>query len=159
MRKYFGVAAVVVFLLAIVLAVWQGGRDIFVSPVASVPSILIDYNFNETGFYETEIYIHGMNDFRYSNISMRWTNKTESLERTREDTYFMFFNTPSENFTVNITVWNKDKGYSFNASFQAATDQEAPKLLTLYENRDDKIFTYILDDTNRPWKRLMERMR
>jgi hypothetical protein len=159
MRKYFGAAAVVVFLLAIVLAVWQGGRDIFKSPVASIPYLLIDYNSNETGIYETELYIHGMNDFRYSNISMRVTIENMSSERTRKDTYFMFFNTTAKNFTVNITVWNKDKGYSFNASFQAATDQEAPKLLTLYEDRGDKIYPYMLDNSNLPWKRLMERMR
>jgi hypothetical protein len=159
MRKYFGVAAVVVFLLAIVLAVWHPGRDIFESPVASIPSILIDYNINETGFCETEIYIHGMNDFRYSNISMRVTTHNDSFERTREDTYYIFCSTTAENFTVNVTVWNKNRGYSFNASFQVSNTTEATKLLTLYENRNDKIFTYILDDSNLPWKRVMERMR
>jgi len=154
MRKYFGAAAVVVFVMAIVLAVWGGNRNLFESPVASIPSILIDYNNNET-----EIYIHGMNDYRYTNISMRVTVGNESHERSREDTYFMFYNSTAENFTVNITVWNKNRGYSFNASFQVAHPDEAPKLLSFYENRNEKIYPYILDNTKLPWKRLMERMK
>ena len=154
MRKYFGAAAAVVFILAIVLAVWQGGRDIFKSPVASIPSVLVDSNNDQT-----EILIHGMNDFKYTNMTIRVTTGNDSFEQTRNDTYFMDFMTPNDTFTVNVTVWNKDRGYSFNASFQVTSPTEATRLLTLYENRNDKIYTYILDDTKLPWKRLMERMR
>ena len=153
MRKYFGVAAVVVFLMALGLALW-GGRDIFESPVASIPSILIDRNDNET-----EIYVHGLNDFRYTNISLRVISDNETFERTREDTYFMFFNSSAENFTINITVWNKNKKYAFNASVLAASPGEDPKVMTLYEDRNDKIYTYTLNNGNLPWKRLMERAR
>lgn len=154
MRKYFGAAAVLVFVMAIVLAVWQGGRDIFELPVASIPSILIDYNNDET-----EIYVHGMNDFRYSNISMRVIIDNTTIERTREDTLFMFYNSSAKDLIVNITVWNKNKAYSFNASIQKASQEEAPTLLKIYEDRDNRIFTYTLDDGMLPWKRLMERMR
>ena len=159
MRKYFGAAAVLVFVMAIVLAVWQGGRDIFESPVASIPSILIDSNINEMGIYETEIYIHGMNDFRYSNMTMRVTTGNDSFERTREDTYFMFFNTTAETFTVNVTVWNKNKHYAFTGSVQVAPPDEAPRLLTLFEEKRDRISTYTLNTGNLPWKKLMERVR
>jgi hypothetical protein len=153
MRKYFGVAAVIVFLMALALALWGGVRDIFESPVASVPSILIDHKESET-----EIYVHGMNDFRYTNISLRVTIGNETFERSREDTYFMYFNS-SENFTVNITVLNKNKKYSFNASVVVAAPEEVPKILTIYEEKNDKIYTYTLNNDNLPWKRLLERTR
>ena len=43
--------------------------------------------------------------------------------------------------------------------FKVAHPEEAPKLLTFYEDRNGKIYPVTLDSTNMPWKRLMERMR
>jgi hypothetical protein len=154
MRKYFGAAAVAVFLMALALAFWQGGKDPFVSPVSSIPSMLVDYNLNET-----EIFIKGLNDFRYTNISVRISGENQSFERTRERAYFIFYNTSLANFTVNVTVWNRNKEYTFNGSVQVAPPDEAPKVLTLYEEKRDRINTYTLNGGNLPWKRLMERVR
>jgi hypothetical protein len=154
MRKYFGVAAVAVFLLALALAVWQGGNDPFVSPVSSIPSILVDYNLNET-----EIYVKGLNDFRYTNITLRISGENQSLERSKEKAYFLFYNTSLANFTINVTVWNKNKQYSFNGTVQVAPPNDAPKILTLYEEKRDRINTYTLNTAKLPWKKLMERVR
>jgi fucose permease len=159
MRKYFGVAAVAVFILALGLAFYQGGNDPFVSPVSSIPSILIDYNLNETGANETEIFVKGLNDFRFTNMSLRVTTGNQTFERARDKAYFMFYNTSVANFTFNIIVWNKNKQYSFNGSLQVASPDEAPKLLTLYEEKRDRINTYVLNTANLPWKKLMERVR
>jgi hypothetical protein len=159
MRKYFGAAAVAVFLLAIALALWGGGRDWRDSPVASIPSILIDFNEEQN---QTEILVHGMNDFKYTNITMKITNGTNEsdiFERTRDHTYYMSCSTTAEMFTLNITVWNKNKGYAFNATVQKASAEEAPTLLTLNEDRNGKIYPVALDTTKLPWKRLMERMK
>ena len=159
MRKYFGAAALAVFLVALALAFWQGGKDPFVSPVSSIPSLLIDHTINETGGNETEIYIKGLNDFRYTNMTVRLTGENQSFERIRQNAYFIYYNTSMTNFTINVTVWNKNKEYTFNGSVQVASPEEAPALLTLYEEKKDRINTYTLHTGNLPWRRLMERVR
>ena len=159
MRKYFGAAAVAVFLVALALAVWQGGKDPFVSPVSSIPSLLIDHTINEAGVNETEIYVHGLNDFRYTNMTVRITGENQTFERLREQAYFIYYNLSMANFTINVTVWNKNKEYTFNGSVQVAPPDEAPKVLTLYEEKKDRINTYTLNIGNLPWKRLMERVK
>ena len=158
MRKYFGAAAVVVFLLAIALAIWGGDRIITESPISSIPSLLIDYHQNENHENETEIYIHALNDFRFTNITLRVTNETTTEERSREDAYFMYYNTTDVNFTLNITVWNKNKQYCFNGSVQVADPAEAPKVLTLYEVTKTHVNDYVLTETSLPWKKFMERV-
>jgi len=153
MRKYFGAAAVAVFMMAIILALWGSNRDMLESPVASIPQILIDYNDDQT-----DIYVHGMYDYKYTNITMQIFVGDETFERSRENVYSLNYNTSADEFGVNITVWNKKKAYSFNATIKKASPDEAPKLLTLIEHRDNRIYSYTLDNTNLPWKRLMERM-
>jgi len=153
MRKYFGAAAVAVFLVALALAVW-GGKDPTKSPVSSIPSLLIDYNLNET-----EIFIEGLDDFRYTNMTVRITGENQTFERFREQAYFIYYNLSMANFTINVTVWNKNKQYTFNGSVQVALPDEAPKVLTLYEEKKDRINTYTLNTGNLPWKRLMERVK
>jgi hypothetical protein len=153
MRKYFGAAAVVVFLLAIALAVWGGERITTESPISSIPSLLIDYHEDET-----EIFVHGLNDFRYTNITLRVTADNTTQERFREDAYFIYYNTTDLNFTLNITVWNKNKQYSFNGSIQVANDTESTKVLTLYEVTKTRINDYMLTETGLPWKKFMERV-
>ena len=159
MRKYFGAAAVVVFLGALLLAFWQGGRDPFESPISSIPSILIDYNVNETaGLNETEIFVKGFNDFKYTNMTLRVSDGNQTYERMKEDAYFIFYNTSLANFTINVTVWNHDREYTFNGSVQVAPPEEAPLRLTLYQEKRDRINTYTLNSGNLPWKKLMERV-
>ena len=158
MRKYFGAAAVVVFALAIALAVWGGERIITESPISSIPSLLIDHHEDKT-----EIFVHGLNDFRYTNITLRVTAENFTQERTREDAFFIYFSTSVfnftlNNFTLNITVWNKNKQYSFNGSIQVADHAEAPKVLTIYEVTKNRTNDYILTDTGLPWKKFMERV-
>lgn len=144
-----------VFGLAIALAVWGGGRDIFESPVSSIPSILIDHHQNET-----EIYVHGMNDFRYTDMNMLVTIGNTTYERTRTDALFLYYNTnTTENFTINITIWNKNKEYTFNGTVVPADPLDAPTLLTIYEAKKDKVNTISLTAGNLPWKKFMERVK
>jgi hypothetical protein len=153
MRKYFGAAAVVVFLMAFALALWGGNRSFQESPISTIPSILIDIELNETA-----IYIHGLNDFRYTNMTVRITHENTTFEKVKYDAYFIDYNSSEANFTMNVTVWNRNKEYAFNGSIQRAPDEAAPRLLTLYEEKKDRINMYVLNAGNLPWKKLMERI-
>jgi len=152
MRKYFGVAAMVVFLLAFALAIWPGGRDMLESPLSSIPSLLIDHNDNET-----EIYVHGLSDFRFTNMSIHVSGDSAEYERFKEDAYFVYFNTSLQNFTFNVTVWNRHKHYYFNGSIEVAPPEAAPRIFTLFEEKKDRINIITLNSGNLPWKKLMER--
>lgn len=153
-RKYFGMAAGLVFVAAFVLAIWGPGNANFLeSPFSSIPYILVDHSENRT-----EVYIHGLNDFKFTNISLRMYNENMSFERTRNDTFFLYCETTEPSFTLNVTVWNAKKEYVFNGTVQVAPPEEAPRILTLYEEKNDRTNTYTLDSSNLPWKKLMERI-
>ncbi len=155
MRKYFGVAAGLVFLGAFALVIWgPGNTNLLESPFSSIPSILVDHSENQTA-----VYVHGLNDFKFTNMSIRISNNTRSYERTRNNTYFLYCETSDSDFIINVTVWNNHKQYAFNGSVQVAPPDEAPRILTLYEEKKDKTNTYTLDSGSLPWKKLMERIR
>jgi len=154
MRKFFGVAAGLVFLVCIIMAAWRGGQNPFESPVSSIPSVLIDYAYNET-----EIYVHGLNDFRYTNLTIIISNGTNITERNRENSYFIFTTATHQNFTLNISVINKKKAYAFNGTFQIAPPERPSALLTLYEEKKDRINSYDLSLSNLPWRKMMERVK
>ena len=157
MRRYFGIAAVIVFLLAFALALWGGpDKNLFESPFSSIPSILVDYTDNGT-----EVYVHGLNDFKYTSISLVASCGNDTQERTRENGYFLYYvaNASWPEMSLNITVWNVNKEYRFNGTIKVAQPEEAPTLLTIYEAAHGKINTYTLTTTNLPWKKLMERIR
>lgn len=154
MRKYFGAAAVVVFLVALALAIWGGGRNVFESPVASIPSVLIDHDHNDTEFF-----VHGLNDFKYTNMTITVSNGTSNFTRFKENAYFIYHNTSMLNFTFNITVWNRDKEYNFNGSVQVHFEDEYPLVLTVWEETHAHINVHALSDSGLPWKKFMERVR
>jgi hypothetical protein len=154
LRKVFGVAAGLVFLVCIILAAWRGGQNPFESPISSIPSLLIDYAYNET-----EIFVHGLNDFRYTNLSITISNGTNITERSRENSYFIYTTAGFQNFTLNITVMNKKKEYTFNGTIQIAPIEHPAALLTLYEEKKDRINTYDLSQSNLPWRKMMERVK
>jgi hypothetical protein len=107
----------------------------------------------------TEVYVHGLNDFKFTNMSIRITNTTMSYDRTKNNTFYLDCETSENDFIFNVTVWNNHKEYAFNGSVQVALPGEAPKILTLYEEKKDRTNTYTLDSGNLPWKKLMERIR
>ncbi|MBM4249429.1 MAG: hypothetical protein FJ149_08370 [Euryarchaeota archaeon] len=159
MRKYFGAAAGAVFIAALTLAFWQGGRDPFESPVSSIPSILIDHMRDDTtGLNETEIFVKGLADFRYANMTVRVSDGNQTFERVRLHAYFIFYNTSLELFTVNVTVWNRDREYTFNGTVEVAPPESAPLVLTLREEERDRTHTHALNSDNLPWRKFMERV-
>ncbi|MGQ9583168.1 MAG: hypothetical protein ACUVV6_06610 [Thermoplasmatota archaeon] len=153
MRRYFGAAAAVTFVLCLVLALFGGRRDTLESPVSSLPSLVIDQYQNET-----EVFVHGLGDFRFTKMTI-WVSdgKTETV-REKEGTYYTYLNTSLSNFTLNVTVWNKNKEYMFRGGVRVADPDEAPTRLVIYEERKDGVTTHVLQAGNLPWKRIMERV-
>ena len=153
MRKYLGAAAAVIFLLCVLLALFGGSRNIFESPISSIPSLLIDRYENET-----EIYVHGLSEFRYTNLTIWVSDGATETIRYKENSYFIFLNTTMANFTINVTVWNKKREYVFHGDIRVADPEEAPAELFIFEKKGDSVTTHALQKSNLPWKKLMERV-
>ncbi|MEM2869607.1 MAG: hypothetical protein QW379_04185 [Thermoplasmata archaeon] len=154
MRKYFGAAAALTFFLCLILAFFGGSRNIFESPISSLPSLLIDHYDNQT-----EVYVHGLNEFRYTNMTVWVSDGTTEFMRYRENTYFIYLNTTLTNFTLNVTVWNKKKAYVFQADIRVADPEEFPAHLFIYEKEDGDGTMHVLQKSNLPWKKVMERVK
>ncbi len=153
MRKYFGAAAAVIFVLCFLMAIFGGRRSAFESPMSSLPSIVVDHFQNET-----EIYVHGLTEFRFTNMTIWLSDGETEILRHRENTYFIFLNTSLTHFSLNVSVWSKNKMYGFRADVRVADPDEAPTLLLLHEERGDSVTTHALQKGNLPWKRIMERV-
>jgi hypothetical protein len=139
MQKNLSFISIIVFL--VMLAGCTGGPP---SPLSSIPTILIDH-IEDTE--ETKIYVHGIDDTLYGNITIQINNETK-LENF---TYSLQTNTVLNKFFLNVTVWYKMKEYEYNGN------------LTLVEEDGDTSFDIVDDrhdnpiNRNAPYTIIMER--
>ena len=114
------------------------------SPLGSIPRILIDHIGEDE---ETKVYVHGLDDHLFSNITMQINGNSV----TENYTYALHLTTTLEKFALNITIWDELKEYQYMGNF------------TVLHN-DDEITLEIQDDRNEepikrslPYKMIMER--
>ena len=148
-------------MICFILAAWRGGQSpLGESPISSIPAVLIDYANNET-----EIFVHGLGDFRYTNLTIRISNEKEKdnesrvQERSKESSLFIFHSTRWDNFTLNISVVNKNKQYAFNCTLQIAPPEQPSAVMTIYQDKAGRVTTYVLSPTGLPWKKMLERIK
>jgi hypothetical protein len=79
------------------------------SPISSIPHILIDY-VEETE--ETKVYVHGIEDTFFSNITICINQEM----KTENFTYSLHMATEQNNFILNITVWDEEKDYQYDGN-------------------------------------------
>jgi hypothetical protein len=128
----------------IFLCSFSGCIDPPPSPLGSIPRVLIDHIEDDE---ETKIYIQGLDDYLYSNITIQINNNTI----TENYTYGLHLTTTLEKFALNISVWDELKEYEYMGNF------------TMLHN-DDGLTLEIQDDRNEdpikrslPYKMIMER--
>lgn len=76
--------------------------------IATVPQILVDVS--DEGVI---IYVHGISDYKYSNMSAVVKAGNESQGLVENESYALYFTIEYKNFTINITVWDNDKHYVY----------------------------------------------
>ena len=123
---------------------FSGCIDTPPSPLGSIPRILVDHIEEDE---ETKIYVHGLDDHLFSNITI----KINSNSVTENYTYALHLTTTLHKFAVNITIWDELKEFQYMGNF------------TVLHN-DDEITLEIQDDRNEdpikrslPYKMIMER--
>ena len=114
------------------------------SPLSSIPRILLDH-IAETE--ETKVYVHGLDDHLFSNITIEINDATI----TENYTYSLHLTTKLEEFTLNISVWDKLKEYEYIGNMTLLSDEDQIMLQIDDERRDDPI------ERSLPYTIIMER--
>ena len=99
-------------------------------PLSGIPTILIDY-IEEAE--ETKVFLHGIDDRLYSNITIR-INDTSVTENY---TYQLHMSTSFEYFILYVSVWDKQKEYEYSGNISLFDDKGEMKM-QIKETGDDK---------------------
>lgn len=114
-RKYLGLS--IVLLLSFFIGCIEGPT----SPISTIPRILIDH-IEDTG--ETKIFVCGIEDHLYSNITIEI-----SEESVFENfTYELHMSTRRETFLLNVSVWDEQKQYEYSGNIAIVTDNDQIQL-------------------------------
>lgn len=114
------------------------------SPVSSIPMILVDH-IQETE--ETKVYVQGLDDHRFSNITIQINglNVTENL------TYALHLSTSLTEFALNVTVWDEIKEYEYRGNLSILREDDQVTLQIEDQKHDDII------ERSLPYTTIMER--
>lgn len=106
--------------LVLLISVFAGCTDPS-SPISKIPTILIDH-IEETG--ETKVYVHGIDDYRFANITIQ-INKASTTENF---TYELHISTYLLKFMLIAYVWDEEKHYEYIANITVLNDDDQLKL-------------------------------
>ena len=114
------------------------------SPLGSIPRVLIDHI--EEG-EETKVYIHGLEDHLYSNITIE-INDDHIAENY---TYSLHLSTILDKFVLNVTVWDEAKEYEYTGNYTILQEDDQISLEIYDDRHDDPI------KRSMPYSIIMER--
>jgi hypothetical protein len=87
------------------------------SPLSTIPTILIDH-IEDT--QETKVYVQGIENTLFGNITMQINNETAQ----ENNTYSLHISTELRKFTLNVTVWFKLKEYEYSGNITLVEEDE-----------------------------------
>jgi len=125
------------------------------SPIGTIPKITVDYVDDMT-----KVYVRALDDHRYTNISMRVFKGNVTYKSTSDNnTYMQELDTEKKDFTLNITIYDKKKAYTWEGNF-TVHPQKDPELVFLVTIINNKGITKEkkVRENNLPWQTLADRM-
>lgn len=87
------------------------------SPISKIPTILIDH-IEETE--ETKVFIQGIEDHLFSNITIKINHECI----TENFTYELHTSTSLQNFVLNVTVWDEQEQYEYIGNITVSEDND-----------------------------------
>ncbi|UCF08025.1 MAG: hypothetical protein JSW28_10360 [Thermoplasmata archaeon] len=130
--------------LVLLLCFFAGCTNGPPSPLSSIPMLLIDHIEENK---ETKVYVHGLDDYRFSNITIQINNVTA----TENFTYALHLTTILDRFILNVSVWDDLKQYEYAANLTILTEDNEITLQIEDERHDDTI------ERSLPYTLIMER--
>lgn len=122
-----GMIALVVVLLSLSLA---GCFNPPTPPGGDIPKVVLDYDINQDSPNQTIVYVHGVDDVRYNNITLKIDNQTIVH---KEHTFCLEHNFSKKQFNLTLDVWLDLEHYNFNASFKVYPKQNVVYQITYYD--------------------------
>jgi len=121
-------------------------------PGSEIPMVVIDYlnsdRYDNIDQNYSIIYIHGLDEIRYKNITITINNETVSK---RNHTFSAEVSTNLTEFTLDIDVYHYKKHFNYNATFEISEKKKIMYKITYYDletkevERDDLPYTEKLD--------------
>jgi len=109
-------------------------------PGSEIPMVVVDYvdsnkysNINEN---HSIIYVHGLDEIRYKNISIKINNKTV-LSKTH--TYSSEVTTNLTKFELNIKVVHYEKSFIYNATFEMSEKKDVMYKITYPDQNTNEV--------------------
>lgn len=88
-------------------------------PGSEIPMVIVDYvpshKYDNVDENHTIIYVHGLDEIRYKNITLKINNKTI---QKRNHTYSAEITTNLTEFKLVIDIYHYKKHFNFNATFK-----------------------------------------
>ncbi len=116
------------------------------SPLSTIPTVLIDH-VEDSG--ETKVFIQGIENTLFGNITIQINNETVS----ENNTYSLHLSTGLSKFALNVTVWFKLKEYEYHGNITLLEEDGDPELEIADDRHDNPI------KRSPPYTIIMERKR
>ena len=115
--------AIIVALVVLISISMAGCTNPPSPPGSEIPMVIIDYvssfKYDNVEKNHTIIYVHGLDEIRYENITIKIDNKTVAK---RNHTYSLEHTTNLNKFNLTVDVYhnnnNKERYFNFNATFE-----------------------------------------
>lgn len=132
-RMKSGYIIVAVILISVTLA---GCSEPPSSPVSEMPKVVIDNEGKPQQQNSTIIFIHGMDEVRYSNISLH-INSEEVL--FKNETFCAEYRTNLTEFNLTVDIWFEKTWYNFNATLNMSEKKDVAYKITYYDGDTKEI--------------------
>ncbi len=130
----------VLFSTVLLVSLFAGCDNPPESPISTIPKILIDH-IEETE--EIKVFVHGIDDHLFSNISIQ----IDEVRITENFTYELHASTLQENFELMVSVWDKQKHYEYSSNITVFEDDDEIKMEVLGTDNNEpteKSFPYTI---------------
>ncbi len=124
---------VVVLLISVAFA---GCSEPPSSPVSELPKIVIDYEHKLEEKNSTIIFIHGMDEIRYTNISI-YINESRVL--FQNETFSAEHKTNLTHFNLTVNVWLNKEWYNYNATYKVSQKEDMIYKITYSDGETKKV--------------------
>lgn len=118
--------------IILLLSLFVGCAEPPKSPLSSIPMILIDH-IEETD--ETKVFVHGIEDHLFSNITIMINNDMI----TENFTYSLHISTSLSEFELFISVWDKQKNYEYSGEITVFNDNGEIKIKVQDTDHDEPV--------------------
>ncbi len=140
------------FLTSLLLAALIVGCTGSPSPpkFSAVPKLVIDHVPEEN---LTKVYVHGFDDYLYTNITINITVGNETELETQNYTYFLGSVTNQMAFHLNATAWDNLTGYCYECDIEVVQTQRGGYAFMIDDAKTSSAQRYVA-----PYKKMLSVM-